>query len=87
MRVASIERSPLALVSVAANCLELSTSRGHMLVPRLIPSHVSTCVIFTRNPSCHVTSHVTDFPFGNDLSPKSTFVISPEIPEPRDPQT
>jgi len=31
-------------------------------------------------------SHVTDFPFGNDPSLKSIFVISPKIPEPQDPR-
>jgi len=33
-----------------------------------------------------MTPHVTDFPFGNDPSLKSIFVISSEIPELQDPQ-
>jgi len=85
MRVASIERTPLALVSSAANCpLTLYVSRSRASVLLNSKSRL-TCVILTCNPPYHVTPHVTDFPFGNDPSLKPTFVISSKIPEPEIP--
>jgi len=83
---ASLKWTPLALVSFAANCPWLLYVLRSCASISLDSKSRSTCVIFTCQPLSHVMSHMIDFPFGNDPSSKSIFVILSKIPEPQDPQ-
>jgi len=52
------ERTSFVIVDLVAICLLLYMSSRSCVVPRSIPSHILTCVIFTRSLTSHVMYHV-----------------------------
>jgi len=64
------ERFLLAIVDLVAICLLLYLSSRSRIVPCLIPSCMSTCVIFTCSWTSHMTYHVISF------DPSTNYVTS-----------